>query len=317
MRKIAVILAFLLLTGCAKAETPKYADIRSLAQDYGSWNSRQEAIDDGVVVCAGQEVSNIEVLENFIENASKGKSDSLRILHYTIEGCPIITHVSYERLKNLGDRFAVTTDTTRDSFAGFGKLETSYWAYLSQLGDAAGISSLLPYASEKAQMLFDASSLSPASYYSPDGRWVIEVNEKILTAICTEGTKRQLELDGNCQDIVFDNQKLVYIIFDDSRLSWDLNADTTNLEAAVTEPEVSLLASQCRDMLDGEGWIGPGTSWWRVSESFTVAGSDGASTDIQYKYVLRLSFHNSETEDNAVFYYNGYTGEYLGREGSE
>lgn len=308
----------MLLTGCAKAETPKYADIRSLAQDYGSWDSRQEAIDDGVVVCAGQEVSNIEVLESFIENASKGKIDSLRILHYTIEGCPIITHVSYERLKNLGDRFAVTTDTTRDSFAGFGKLETSYWAYLSQLGDSAGISNLLSCASEKTQMLFDASSLSPARYYSPDGKWVIEVNENNLTAICTDGTKRQLELDGDFQNIVLDDENSVYITLgDDSRLSWDLNADTTNLEAAVTEPEVSLLASQCRNMPEGEGWIGPGTSWWRVSESFTVTGADGASTDIQYKYVLRLSFHNSETEDNAVFYYNGYTGEYLGCKGSE
>lgn len=315
MKKLAMILAFLLLMGCAKAETLKYADIRSLADDYGSWDHRQEAVDDGVVVYSHQEVSNIEVLESFIENVSKGKSDSLRILYYTIEGNPIITDVSYERLKATGDRFAVTVDTTRDSFAGFGKLETSYWAYLGQLGDAANLSSLLPYASDNAQSLYDGSSHSPARYYSPDGRWMVEEQDTgKLTATCTDGSKRQLELDGSCQDVIFEDRDSVYITLDnDSRLCWALDTDTTNSVAADTELDVSVLASQSREQLDGDGWVGPGTSWWRVSESFTVTGSDGALTDIQYKYVLRLSFRNSETEENAVFYYNGCNGEYLGR----
>lgn len=316
MKRIAVILAFLLLMGCTKAGTPKYADIRTLPEDYGSWDNRQEAIDDGVVVYSHQEVSNIEVLESFMENVSKGKSDSLRILYYTIEGSPIITDVSYERLQATGDRFAVTVDTTRDSFASFGKLETSYWAYLSQLGDAANLSSLLTYASDKAQALYEGSSPSPARYYSPDGCWMIEKQGTgKLAATCTDGSKRQLELDSSCQDVTFEDRDSVCITLDDdSRLYWALDTDTTNSVSSDTEPDVSLLAPQCRKQLEGEGWVGPGSSWWRVSESFTITGPDGLSRDIQYKYVLRLSFYNSETEESAAFYYNGCNGEYLGRE---
>ena len=63
-------------------------------------------------------IEGIERMQNFYDNLQDGITSKLRIVHYTIEGDPIVTDLKYD-----GDTVKVTKDSTRDKF-GSGKITT-------------------------------------------------------------------------------------------------------------------------------------------------------------------------------------------------
>lgn len=56
-------------------------------------------------------IQNIERFEQFLSNIKKGKADEVRIVHYTIEGDPILHVLEYD-----GDIINSTYDTRRDKY---------------------------------------------------------------------------------------------------------------------------------------------------------------------------------------------------------
>ncbi|MCM3637620.1 DUF4362 domain-containing protein [Sporosarcina luteola] len=63
-------------------------------------------------------IEGVERMKNFYDNLQNGISSDLRIVHYTIEGDPIVTDLNYKE-----DTIKVTYDSTRDKF-GSGKITT-------------------------------------------------------------------------------------------------------------------------------------------------------------------------------------------------
>ncbi len=63
-------------------------------------------------------IEGLERMKNFYNDLQNGISSDLRIVHYTIEGDPIITDLKYKE-----DTIKVTYDSTRDNF-GSGKITT-------------------------------------------------------------------------------------------------------------------------------------------------------------------------------------------------
>ncbi|HJV16678.1 MAG TPA: DUF4362 domain-containing protein [Bacillales bacterium] len=58
-------------------------------------------------------------MERFYDNIQNGVRSDLRIVHYTIEGDPILTDLKYN-----GESLEVKYDTTRDKF-GSGEIKTN------------------------------------------------------------------------------------------------------------------------------------------------------------------------------------------------
>lgn len=71
----------------------------------------QTAIDNGDVII-GQETYHLEYLIDFIENIKQEQSDQVRVVHYTVEGDPVIRELWYD-----GNVIRYTLDPTRDTFA--------------------------------------------------------------------------------------------------------------------------------------------------------------------------------------------------------
>ena len=78
-----------------------------------------KGVSDVDVVNTHGGVEGVEKMQVFYENTQKGIAADLRIVHYTIEGDPMVTDLSYN-----GDTIEVEHDTTRDTF-GSGQVITN------------------------------------------------------------------------------------------------------------------------------------------------------------------------------------------------
>lgn len=78
-----------------------------------------KGVSDVDVVNTHGGVEGVEKMQVFYENTQKGIDADLRIVHYTIEGDPMVTDLSYN-----GDTIEVEHDTTRDAF-GSGQVTTN------------------------------------------------------------------------------------------------------------------------------------------------------------------------------------------------
>ncbi len=78
-----------------------------------------KGVSDVDVVNTHGGVEGVEKMQVFYENTQKGIAADLRIVHYTIEGDPMVTDLSYN-----GDTIEVKHDTTRDTF-GSGQVTTN------------------------------------------------------------------------------------------------------------------------------------------------------------------------------------------------
>ncbi len=99
--------------------------IESLPKDYTS----DMAIKNGDYVDVHGNISNENVMNEFLEKISKNQSAFLRKVQFTIEGDPIITDFLY----NNGV-FTVISDTTRDKF-GSGEITTKNYKNLTLYDD--------------------------------------------------------------------------------------------------------------------------------------------------------------------------------------
>ncbi|WP_180955406.1 DUF4362 domain-containing protein [Peribacillus deserti] len=71
--------------------------------------SHQTKVAEDDVVAANIGVTNIELLDQFVENVQKNKKDSVRVIHYTMEGDPI-----FQTLHFNGKNIDYTYDSTED-----------------------------------------------------------------------------------------------------------------------------------------------------------------------------------------------------------
>lgn len=78
-----------------------------------------KGVSDVDVVNTHGGVEGVEKMQGFYEDVQKGLASDLRIVHYTIEGDPMVTDLSYN-----GDTIEVEHDTTRDTF-GSGQVTTN------------------------------------------------------------------------------------------------------------------------------------------------------------------------------------------------
>jgi hypothetical protein len=109
--------------------------LADLPNDYGAYKNREQAIADGVYVnVQDAEIYNQTVVDIFYENALAGVPAFMRVIHYTIEGDPVITDFQYD-----GEVFTITTDSSRDIFGGYGYGDKNFsvqtYKYLIRLGD--------------------------------------------------------------------------------------------------------------------------------------------------------------------------------------
>ncbi|HWL25995.1 MAG TPA: DUF4362 domain-containing protein [Ureibacillus sp.] len=74
------------------------------------------AIKNGDVVNFHGKLSNLDQFEKFIENASRGAKDEIRITMYTVEGDPV-----FYQLVNDGNNIQYTYDDSQDGYAGSGR----------------------------------------------------------------------------------------------------------------------------------------------------------------------------------------------------
>ena len=102
-------------------QLPELAD---LPENY----SKEDAVADGVYVnVQGSEVYNQNAVDSFYRYAFAGLPTSMRTIEYITEGDPIISDYSFD-----GKVYTVTTDTSRDKFAGEDseKITTATYKYL-------------------------------------------------------------------------------------------------------------------------------------------------------------------------------------------
>ncbi len=69
-------------------------------------------------------IEGLERMQNFYDNMENGVPSNLRIGHYTIEGDPILTDLSYN-----GESLEVKDDNTRDAY-GSGEIRTNSCSYM-------------------------------------------------------------------------------------------------------------------------------------------------------------------------------------------
>jgi hypothetical protein len=108
--------------------------LADLPSDYGTYVNHEQAIADGVYVnVQGAEIYNQTVVDIFYENALAGVPAFMRVIHYTIEGDPVITDFQYD-----GEVFfTITSDSSRDIFGGYDdkNLSVQTYKHLIRLGD--------------------------------------------------------------------------------------------------------------------------------------------------------------------------------------
>lgn len=84
-------------------------ELQQYAQDYSS----EQAIQDGLFVDMHGQYANEFVMEEFIGSCQAGKQTKITMVHYTREGDPIFTAISFD-----GQAFYTVLDHSRDKFGG-------------------------------------------------------------------------------------------------------------------------------------------------------------------------------------------------------
>lgn len=100
-----MIAIYTLLTGCSNGKV----DLDAMGTG---------AVDNADVINMHGSIVGLEKMDLFYEKTTKNVDSKLRVVHYTTEGDPIITDLSYE-----GGTFTVQHDSTRDQF-GSGDIRT-------------------------------------------------------------------------------------------------------------------------------------------------------------------------------------------------
>ncbi len=107
-RIITLLFLVLVITSCNQIE--EESDIETEIKEPLDF-SPDNVIANGDVVNLHGEYSNIDVLNNFIENVSLGNEDNIRIVQYTTEGDPIIAELRFN-----GKTIYFLEDHTMDNF---------------------------------------------------------------------------------------------------------------------------------------------------------------------------------------------------------
>ncbi|QTD41906.1 DUF4362 domain-containing protein [Sporosarcina sp. Te-1] len=80
--------------------------------------SSTKSVEDVDVINHHRGIEGLEKMERFYSDFQNGKTSDLRIVHYTLEGDPIVTDLAYD-----GKKLQVTFDSSRDAF-GSGEIHT-------------------------------------------------------------------------------------------------------------------------------------------------------------------------------------------------
>lgn len=126
MKKLSVFIFILLfiLSGCSKTPVEQFGKIpiSKLPKEY----LPDTAIENGDYVNLHGEISNENVMADFLEKVDKNEEAFMRTVQYTIEGDPLINDFYYDK-----NKFTVTTDNTRDAWGGsYAIRETKEFKYL-------------------------------------------------------------------------------------------------------------------------------------------------------------------------------------------
>lgn len=109
---ILIIVVLLIFSGCVSntiAEKFGKIPIQELPKEY----MPDIAIENGDYVNFHGEISNENVMNDFLEKVDKNEEAYIRTVQYTIEGDPLINDFYYAK-----NKFTVTTDNSRDRFGG-------------------------------------------------------------------------------------------------------------------------------------------------------------------------------------------------------
>lgn len=100
-----IIAIFVLLIGCSKG-------------NFELGDFEKESVENAEVINTHGSIKGLEKMELFYQNTVNHLDSKLRVVHYTIEGDPIITNLSYD-----GEIITVQHDSTRDQY-GSGSIST-------------------------------------------------------------------------------------------------------------------------------------------------------------------------------------------------
>ena len=125
MKKIIYILLFMLIFAIAACSTND-SDSNSTSSNGEPLSAVKDSTKPYVKGVKNVDVLNthgsiegLERMQSFYDNLKNGIPSNLRIVHYTIEGDPIVTDLTYN-----GESLEVKDDTTRDAF-GSGEIRTN------------------------------------------------------------------------------------------------------------------------------------------------------------------------------------------------
>ncbi|WP_062110059.1 DUF4362 domain-containing protein [Bacillus niameyensis] len=111
--KIGLLFLFLFTLAACNSVENKENGSKVLAID--TPKPTVKGVKDVDVVNTHGSIEGLENIQNFYDNMQKGVSSDLRIVHYTTEGDPIISDLTYD-----GNSLEVKYDTTRDNFGAGG-----------------------------------------------------------------------------------------------------------------------------------------------------------------------------------------------------
>lgn len=125
MKKIAYPFLFfsllVILAACNDSEGTINHNDQDAARPTSTDNARPSVKgvkDVDVLNTHGRSIEGLERMQKFYEDAQNGKPSNLRIVHYTIEGDPIVTDLKYN-----GDTMELIHDSSHDKF-GSGEITT-------------------------------------------------------------------------------------------------------------------------------------------------------------------------------------------------
>lgn len=102
-----------ILTACSSNEIDN--DLTQEIYSDAKYNYKQEDfVDEGYFIGPGPQfglVENVEVIEQFYQNAKEGKQDILNMVFGTIEGDPIYKHIYFD-----GEKYQYVHDMTQDTY---------------------------------------------------------------------------------------------------------------------------------------------------------------------------------------------------------
>jgi len=124
-------------------------------------------------------IEGLERMQGFYENLQKGVASDLRIVHYTIEGAPIVTDLTFD-----GESLEVEHDSTRDTY-GSGEISTNSCSTMIREANPTNISYIaidckgIPYAMD--QILKVSYDLSQQDFFEFELKYGVKLENEINT----------------------------------------------------------------------------------------------------------------------------------------